>query len=360
MKASLYTFVIGLRDLRNYIKDMELEYQVLFSKRGEKIPFDHEAPSIEHRVSSSIVKWKMFNYNCIIISLYGYFEQYIESLLESYIKNISKMAPRYSDIPEPIKNNQIDLSIKLLNVIDQSKYRDIITKAQVISNLHSCINNHENYCINAEAFSYHAANIRRNIIQDIFNQIGIKDVPNKVHKTASFIRYLSSKAHGTDPVDEADLSYIDNLADRRNDVAHGVPVDDILSTEWLLDYINFFEAFGSALNEILYSNLLKFELKKSAIYLGRPIEVYGNHIVCITACNKNIKVDDLLVAVIDNETSPHRWGRILEIQINKIRYMELMNCLNKIDVALRVDFKAKDSYSYYLLKKGDNITPSII
>ena|SRR5271157_3631751 len=92
MKASLYTFVTGLEDLRNYIKEIQLEYKFIFSKYNEIAPLEHEAILIElkERVLSSIIKWKTFNYNCIIISLYGYFEQYLESLLQSYIQNINE------------------------------------------------------------------------------------------------------------------------------------------------------------------------------------------------------------------------------------------------------------------------------
>jgi hypothetical protein len=353
MNASLYTFIIGLEDLRNYIREIELEYQFIFSKYNEIAPFEHEAILIElkERVMSSIIKWKTFNYNCIIISLYGYFEQYLESLLQSYIQNINKIVPKYSDIPGPIKNNQLELSIKLLSVIDQPKYRDVITKAQVISNLHSCINNHENYCINVEAFSYHTANFKRNIIYETFARAGIEEIPRKLTKTASFIEYLLSKTSSAEAIEDADLSYIDNLADRRNDVAHGVPTEDILSTELLLDYVNFFEAFGKALHEVASGYLLEFEVRKSAICIGKPIVVHNNNIVCIPIANTNIKVNDLLIAMIDNNILPYRWGKILEIQVNNTSYTEIMSTLNKINVALRVEFKAKDTYSYYLLRK---------
>ena len=353
MKACLYTFVTGLEDLRNYIKEMELEYQFIFSKHDEMAPLEHEVLLIEFKelVLRSIIKWKTFKYNCIIISLYGYFEQYLESLLQSYIQNINYIIPKYSDIPEPIKNNQIELSIKLLSVIDQPKYRDSITKAQVISNLHSCINNQGNYCINAEAFSYHTANFRRKIIYETFAHVGIENIPKQVTKTASFIEYLLSKLADTEAIEEADLSYIDDLADRRNDVAHGVPTEDILSTELLLDYVNFFDIFGKALHEVASSYLLEFEVRKSSIYIGKPIVVYNNSVVCISIANTNIKVNDLLIAMIDNGTLPYRWGKILEIQVNNISYTEIMSSLNRIDVALRVEFKAKDTYSYYLLRR---------
>lgn len=90
MKTSLSTFIKGLMDLRHYIQKIDLESQLLLCSVNEVAPAEHEIVLLEFRENLSVdtVKWRNFNYNSIIISLYGYFEQFIESLIRAYVKNL--------------------------------------------------------------------------------------------------------------------------------------------------------------------------------------------------------------------------------------------------------------------------------
>lgn len=90
-------------------------------------------------------------------------------------------------------------------------------------------------------------------------------------------------------------------------------------------------------------------MKYYGINLGNPIEVYDNHIVCIAISNMYVKTNDLLVAKTNSPYLPYRGGEIKEIQIDNVSYPELPRGQETVNIALRVDFKAKDNYTYFLI-----------
>jgi len=145
---------------------------------------------------------------------------------------------------------------------------------------------------------------------------------------------------------------LDDLAERRNEVAHGNISDDILSNEWLIEYIEFFEAYGPALYEVTMSEALQYDTKYRGIELGQPIKIYKNYIVCISIKNIPIpiKVGDILVAKTTNKLLPFIAGDIQEIQIDKIPYKEISSNTSA-DIAMKITFKAKQNQSFFLISK---------
>ena len=108
------------------------------------------APLRQH-VGQGVAK-RRFDYNCIVISLYGLLEQYIEALVLGYADALNGIVPRYEDLPGPIRERHIGLTFTLIQQADQSRYRGVIDAAVLVANLHSCLNNQTPYKLNAAAF----------------------------------------------------------------------------------------------------------------------------------------------------------------------------------------------------------------
>jgi len=354
MKASLLSYITGLADLRHYIQELELESELLTSNINEIAPMEYEylLLKLQEHVLDASIKRRRFNYNSIIVSLYGYFEEYIESMLRAYVIHLNSIVPKYQDLPDRITKYQIDLSFRLLSRIEQSRYRSVVTTEQLISNLHSCICNAEKYRINAEAFTHHRANFRIETIQESFARIGISGISQKIKMCSVFVEYLQSLYPGRNVANirspEAFL-YLNDLAERRNEVAHGMPPDDILSNEMLLEYINFFDVYGQALYEVVRSESLQYELKYKGIKLGSPIAVlHKGKVVCISVKETAIKVGDLLVAKTASNDYPYLAGEIQELQVDNESYSEVKPIA---DVGILIPFKAKINYSFFLIPK---------
>ncbi len=354
MKASLLSFNTGLTDLRNYIEELELESDLLTSEVNEVAPMEYEylLLKLQERALDISIKRRRFNYNSIIVSLYGYFEEYIESMLRAYVLHLNAIVPKYGDLPDHITKHQIDLSFRLMNRIERSRYRGMVTPEQLISNLHSCVTNDSAYKINAEAFTHHMTNFRIDSIQESFARIGIKGLSQKVKMCSIFFEYLQSIHPGRDVANlrlpEA-FFFLNDLAERRNEVAHGMLPDDILSNKLLLDYINFFEVYGHALYDVVCSEALEYEIKYKGFKLGSPIAVlHKGKVVCITVKDTVVKVGDLLVAKTTDSNYPYLSGEIQELQVDNRSYPIVEP---EVNVGILVPFKAKLNYSFFLLPK---------
>ncbi|MCK5616842.1 hypothetical protein KAR91_84050, partial [Candidatus Pacearchaeota archaeon] len=183
MKASLLALETGLRDLRHYIKGIEIESKLLSFNYEELLPKKSNNPVIlfQKHISQSISSKKRFEYNTIIVSLYGFLEQFIEAIIVGYLNYLNRIIPSYDDLPSPIKDNHIELSFELTSKSSKEKSRNYSSPESIIQNLNSCLlSGEENYTINNDAFSLHSANFRVEIVNDIFSRLGIYKISKKI------------------------------------------------------------------------------------------------------------------------------------------------------------------------------------
>jgi len=154
MKAALASLRTGIQELRQHIEMMEIERELLAvaSAARRRSASDKIAKRFREHVGRGVVK-RRFDYNCIIIFLYGLIEQYLEALVTAYVATINKIVPTYDELPRAILALHVTLTFGLMQKADQPKYKGLIDPAAVIANLHSCLNKQEAYRINALAFS---------------------------------------------------------------------------------------------------------------------------------------------------------------------------------------------------------------
>lgn len=355
MKATLIQFESELADLHHYIQELELESKLLSSNINETAPMIHELflLQLQDYMADTIIKRRVFNYNCIIVTLYGYFEQFIESMLKAYVDNLNKIIPRYVELPSRITKHQIDLSFRLINRIEQTRYRSSMTPELLISNLYSCINNSNKYQINAEAFTHHRANFRIDTIKESFSRVAVSNISEKIKMNDIFQKYLIEQfpcRKIANIKSNEVFFYLNDLADRRNDVAHGTPSEDILNNQYLLEYIDYFIIFAQSLYEVMRNETMQFELKYQGIELGKPICVLKKgKVVCISIKDSKLRIGDLLVAKTSDKNNLFLIGEINELQIdNKIVFEAESGC----DVGIQVPFKAKQNYSFFVIPKN--------
>ena len=86
-----------------------------------KIPLENletqinEISSFIDSISLSSISRSTVSYNAVIISLYGCYENYVNSLIEELIRQISDNSSDYSDIPTDMRISNINLSSDFLN-----------------------------------------------------------------------------------------------------------------------------------------------------------------------------------------------------------------------------------------------------
>ena len=227
----------------------------------------------------------------------------------------------------------------------------VITVPQVISNLHSCMNNEVRYKVNAEAFAQHTSNFWRKTIEKSFSQIGIFNISDRIIKCHIFIEYIKRDRHdlqGSRIIPEVALNSLDTFVQLRNEIAHG-ELPQLTANSMLLDYVKFFEAYGRALYDVTYSETLRYDTKYFGKNLGKPKKIFKNgNIIGISVKEAPIHIGDLLVAETNNKLLPFISGEIEELQVNNEKLSEVPPGK---DVGIKVSFKGKLNYSYFIIPK---------
>jgi hypothetical protein len=359
MKDVLKEFNRALGDLRHHIEYIEAEKRV-FARILEPPTYftarqfsavESELAKVANLASLGAVK-RQYDYSSIIVGLYGLFENYLESLLKSYLDVIQGMHSKYTDLPEKIRENHIAVTAVLLSKPDLQKFKNLVSPNALAANLHSCLSNSTDFKLNVEAYTYHTANFRAGTIDEFFARVAISGISGSVFRLESFSDFLVQYAPERKiiPNVQQDLfPEINDLADRRNEVAHGSQVEELLSNSILLDYTRVIEAYGHAVYKILESEAMSIRVDMHGVSVNRCIIVYNNSIVCLEiARGTTVSVGDLLVARRTGNAVPVIWGEILGIQIDKLE-INAMSAIQNINVAFRVGYYAKDNYVFKIL-----------
>jgi len=295
-----------------------------------------------------------YDYNTIIVSLYGYLERYIEDLIGEHMDQVSNLVAKFTDLPPSVQASHLALSLELARKADYQKYGGRVRVEDVISNLHACFATPDQYELNVQAFAQHNANFRQAVVNDTFAQCGIAGVAQSLRQAEPFISFLKDEDPERDldvylsKDDEVVFSRLNDLASRRNDVAHGSPVDDIQSLDILRTYIDFIGAYAAGLALVVYERTLPSMLE-SAVLLGTPIRVFDSRIVCVEFPEGQIAVGDTLIAKTRDTNRPFKGGLIKEIQQNHVS-LNMVNGGPSIQIGLLVEFGVKQNQEFYCFK----------
>jgi len=357
--TSLATFEKEVEQIRQYIQHIHyVDNAVKYSnsERNVYVPALHRL-KIHHRRHSS--NKKKFEYKAIIISLYGLLERYIEIWVEDYLNAISALMP-YSLLYEKIRTSHFELSMKLISIIMEGKWDKYksLTEEKVLKNLHNCLENQENYKLNTNAFTIRSGNLKHKRITSIFSTLNInindKLIKNETLNQATKINKKIIKNKEKDAL----YAKINDIVDRRNDIAHGSEIDNFLNNSELTAYVDFLEKYCQAIFEVLMWEYLRIEsthkfqeiMVKHEVWnestLGFEIEQYT--VDQAFALFEVISEGDMIII----ETTDGRFYKkpILELQKENVRYSSLL-ITDKTDIAIRVEPPIKKNWKFYIQRK---------
>ena len=354
MKASLQAFIRGLSELRIHLAIIESEKRLFGIVLGlqDKSLVEAELAALAEQAGAGGFK-KRFDYNSVIVALYGFFEQFVEGLLKGYLRRLSATSGNYTDLPESIRANHVDVTAVLLKAADLQKYRGVVTPEELTANLHSCFTNQSPFSLNVDAFAHHSSNFRAGVVDRFFGRVGVQNISQRAVQLASFQDFLLKRVppRAGLTIDQGCLFEIDDLAERRNEVAHGSE-SELLSNKILLDYVSSVEAYGASLYEILCCEALAFEAGLHGKQLGTTLVVHNHSIICINVSDHraSVKKGDVLVTLLDTGPVPAVGGEIISIGLDK-EQIEAITCLEPIDIAFKVCFRAKENQIFQLLTR---------
>jgi hypothetical protein len=111
MKSALSALRTQLAELRRHIGMMDIEWELLAASSASPpcSASDEIAERFRQHVGVAVAK-RRFDYNCVIISLYGALEYYIEALARLYVTGLNVTVPKYVDLPQKILESHINLT----------------------------------------------------------------------------------------------------------------------------------------------------------------------------------------------------------------------------------------------------------
>lgn len=355
MWACLTRLKDGLNLLRHYLEGLDKQDALLALQCdacGQAEPFIAQLQ--EHfRLQNNK---SQYDYNTIIISLYGYLERFIEDLIGEYLDQVSSAVAEFANLPPAVQANHLMLSLELARKADYQKYASSVRVEDVVAKLHACFTTPAKYQLNARAFAQHTSNFRHAVVSDTFKQCGITGIAPSIRRAEPFISFLTNENPDRDVEthlareDDVVFYRLNDLANRRNDVAHGSFVDDILSRDLLRTYVDFIEAYGEGLALVVYERTLPFLLER-AVGLGTPLRVINNRIVCVDFPAGQLAVGDMLIAKTADTSRPFKGGPIKEIQQNSVS-LNTVSGGDGVQIGICVEFGAKQNQEFYYFRSA--------
>lgn len=344
MNSVLLQFHSQLVELAKLLNYYEMEKQL-----NEESILDDADPGkallfrLSQQFKSFSVSKREFNYNSLIISLYGYFERFIEEIIIDYAYQLNAAVKLYSKLPIRIAEKHYALSLELLGKLDQARYAGRINKEGIIEKLHACLSDAEGYKFIIDALTQHSANFKTEVIDKCFTNLDIIGINSEILKDGVFNQYTRERLNlgVTDMLStEAAFEIINDLAQRRNDVAHGVS-GDILQSTIILDYITFFHFYTDALVRVCNESLAKYVMDEEIEPLGEIKELFNNGLSpCLNTKGVAVKIGDTLTAVSAVKTTKLK---ILEIRVDNKPVEEISEGDDQY-IGLLLDMKVKKNF----------------
>lgn len=339
----------------------ELEKYIIYNSACNKViadgesleSFDPESLQVLLQSSKTLRRKKVFEYNSYIITLYGLFERFIENVLAEYLASLCRVFKSFDKLPSQLIKNHLELNVDILKNITNPKFQNLSLNT-FIHNIDRALN--ENIAVlNIEAFQHHPYNFKQSIITEYFSKVGFGDLSG-ILKLYDPLKSILNEKFGNVANLSSDVVFntIDDLSQRRNDVAHGVENVEILNVSIIREYITFIGVYCESLQRILENQHHKFKFEDTSDNLNL-IQVIDHSIVCVSIENISIKKGDFLLFRKPETNFPrYTMSKIQEIQIDGNNFDNL-TVTDKKDVGLKVGVRVKNNYEFKIIAVPNNI-----
>lgn len=236
---------------------------------------------------------KTFNYRANIISLYGTFEFFIEEVFKEYIEHLKHIIPLYSSLNDKIKDSYFGNVTKLHNKLHYAKFSHL-TELKIVQNLERVIAQDNNEIL-AESYLGNGGNYKHEVICDLMNSVGICNVDCNIIQTIPLRDLLLEYTSDTEQQRKKVQMRIEELVNRRNEVAHGATTDDIIDIDSFDDMLRFTAAYCESLNKLLEQELMAYRWEQLSSTCYTPINIYGNKIVELKVKNIRLSIGKKLL-----------------------------------------------------------------
>ncbi len=246
--------------------------------------------------TATFVHGRTYDYACAIILLYGLFERFMEEVAEEYLNALTSNFNNYEDLPSTVKSSYFELTLSQLQRTQDPRYHGKNDAINLTRSLLSCMSNEPLTNFINEPFIHHTSNFRIKTVDLFLGKIGIKNASQRAAETDIFQDYnerLTEKKVIQDNRKESLWNSIDDLVERRNQVAHG-ELSNYLASSELFPFCDIVETYCNALNKVILNSLIEVLAEPKGVCHNNPIAVHNHIIVCINSNGAEIKPGSML------------------------------------------------------------------
>lgn len=268
--------------------------------------------------ASQTLDQRRFGYIACISALYSSFENFSERLVFRFSERLLTDPARLSaDQMQTLRKSYVQNASSLLGKDLGSGRFEGISHLDVAKSLASCLDDTSpNFDLRLEVIGHHTSNIRWDTLCGLFRW-AVPDLTERIRHSDAVREWMSVKGNINDSTLPTVLkSELDDLVERRNEVAHRAIPDEILSYDRLLDKVAYIRAISLGLVSSLAGLLLIPSSKDpSSTLLGKVKRLYkNNRVVLIESLQRPISIDDY-VLVAGGDKASTRWGRLLGLMV---------------------------------------------
>lgn len=314
---------------------------------------DHNGVSLDERckelVDTTSVR-RRFVYSAVVVGIYGSFEAYVEELVMAYLEALDSLCPTIQDFPKAVQKRHVDASANLLLNREMDKYKERCDVEEVVQRLTRANARRGERRINELAFIEHRSNFWAETLGDFFKDAGVPDLLQRLKTNAEVRKYLSD-VEGLDGIERLSNSVVfrdlDDLAQRRNEVAHGA-VGSILSGESILTRVDFMEVLGAAILAETEDEYVKYLVDHGVVRLPRPLAVYRNRIACFELTMGAVETG---CRIVSRSTSGElRHGKVIRIEVDGAA-LPSVSAPPTVRIGMELDFVVHDTYEFFLERR---------
>lgn len=358
-------FLSKLKDIENYIKSLELQKKIIRElssiSQEDNLKLDNSFRYIE-KIKKVIVS--PVQYNALIISLYGCYENYIDNIFKKYIEILCASVSSYDELPVKLKQKYIKkLGDYLINPQRYKNYE--LTPESAIKNGYGFMSSIEEINLgNMKLMLSHGGNLGIDQIIELMRDLGVENVSQKICNNFLFHKFCIENMELSETIYKRMVAHdykklftiLDDLVQERNNVAHGWVENRIQYSEVKNIIINFLKIFSEVIKEILIEELLSFQFSSgSMVKWNSPKQIIDNHILCVNCGTNEVHIGDYMIAV--NNDKVKCCLEVVGLQINNqpVETVDKSNCDVGIEFKKRDDKKIRNNYEFYSLEDNSII-----
>lgn len=309
---TLDLFIKDIKSIRDYLQHIKLIDSIGAVSQSST---NNELIQYREHLHGFRVSKKIFEYKSLIISLYGILEKHLGEWIVEFINKIPEIVSNYNNLPQRFRDNHFNLSAKLLTLVSEgklSKYENM-KRESILANLNSCIETPTDFRLNGEAFYMHSGNLKHAKVVEALNYLDIRLTPKLKTIGQRPGGFLCNNSTATLNPSENFFNLVDDIVSRRNDIAHGQIIDNILNIAELHNYVDYLEGYGHAVFETLIDKLYELETEHLCKEITNIKGVFKNgSVLCFEIENNQVCLgDDIIVKQLDGTFVKKE---ILEIQ----------------------------------------------